>query len=219
MKRENPEIVEFIIDEAEGDTVDVVSLDDVPAIEVYFLKFNKDKEKFLFNTQNEEKRIVVGPALIPLKYIYRYDVFSDREFYGFFSEATVEKAMEIFMRDGKTRESNLNHNSKFFKGLTVIESWKVVDENNDKAYALGYTKDDIPKGTWMITFKVDDEKIWGDIKKGVYRGFSIESFLSQMVKMRREFYTENMINEMFSDDKTDNEKFIELYNFLMKLND
>jgi hypothetical protein len=219
MKRENPEIVEFIIDEAEGDTVDVVSLVDVPAIEVDFLKFNKDKEKFLFNTQNEEKRIVVGPCLIPLKYIYRYDVFSDREFYGFFSEATVEKAMEIFMRDGKTRESNLNHNSKFFKGLTVIESWKVVDENNDKAYALGYTKDDIPKGTWMITFKVDDEKIWGDIKKGVYRGFSIESFLSQMVKMRREFYTENMINEMFSDDKTDNEKFIELYNFLMKLND
>lgn len=217
MEKRTPKIIEWLINEEDGDLVDVVSLVDSPAIEIDFLKFNDEKKKSLFQASNDEKRIVVGPAMIPSKYIYRYDSFADEEYYGYFSEATIEKAMEIFMKNGSTKSTNLNHNSQFFDGISVIESWIVADENNDKAYALGYDKNDVPKGSWMMTFKVDNEEVWNAVKNGTYKGFSIEALLSQVVKMRKETAVENDLRAILDSDKTKQQKVLEMYNYILKI--
>jgi hypothetical protein len=217
MKKRTPKIIEWLIDQEAGDIVDVVSIVDMPAIEVDFLKFNEDKKKIVFKEMNADKRIVVGPAMIPLRYIYRYDSFTDEEYYGYFSEDTVTMAMEMFMMYGSTKEVNLNHNSEFFKGISVVEAWQVIDENNDKAYALGYDKKDIPKGTFMLAYKVTNDEVWEAIKRGEYAGFSIEAFLSQVVKMRKQLSIENDLMEIYNSKKAPEQVVIELTDYILKL--
>ena len=56
--------------------------------------------------------------------------------------------------------------------MTVYESWIVEDSVHDKSakYGLEY-----PEGTWVVTMKVDDDKIWNDyVKNEKVFGFSIE---------------------------------------------
>lgn len=220
MEKRSPKIIEWIINEEVGDNVDVISIVDHPAIEIDFLKFSSDK-KMIFKTADEEKRIIIGAAMIPNKYIYRYDSFTDEEYYGFFSEQTIEKSMELFMKNGSTKSTNLNHNSKFFDGVSVIESWQVVDENNDKAYALGYSNKDVPKGTWMVSMKVDNDEVWQSIKNGTYKGFSIEAFLSQVTKMRKESSVENDLMQIVKSNMTTMEKAEAMAEYIirLKLND
>lgn len=216
MENRIPRVIEWIINEEVGDNVDVISIVDHPAIELDFMKFNSDK-KFNFKTADEEKRIIIGAAMIPNKYIYRYDSFTDEEYYGFFSEQTIEKSMELFMKNGSTKSTNLNHNDKFFDGVSVIESWQVADENNDKAYALGYNNKDVPKGTWMVSMKIDNEEVWNSIKAGTYKGFSIEAFLSQVTKMRKQNSIENDLLSIINSKENKEKKVIDLYNYIIKI--
>jgi len=63
-------IIELIIDEeAELYGVDALSLVEHPAIESDWVAMKS--QEFTFKTQDEEKRIVMGAALIPDKPIYR----------------------------------------------------------------------------------------------------------------------------------------------------
>ena len=56
---------------------------------------------------DEEKKILMGPALIPNKKIYRK--FEEQEYFIYFSENTVKKAAELFLTKGKQNNSTLEH--------------------------------------------------------------------------------------------------------------
>ena len=67
---ENLDIVELIIDEQLGEEgINAISLVEFPAIEENFVALSKHKVEF--KTLDEEKRIIVGLALVPNKLIYR----------------------------------------------------------------------------------------------------------------------------------------------------
>ena len=77
-----------------------------------------------------------------------------------------------------------------------------MDKDNDKANALGF---DVPKGTWMVTYKVNDEELWNQIKDGTVRGFSIEGyFIQELIEMNRTSLTDdqklNKLTIILSDD-------------------
>jgi hypothetical protein len=38
-----------------------------------------------------------------------------------------------------------------------------------------------PKGTWVVTMKVNDPKVWKDIKNGKLNGYSIEGWFNENV--------------------------------------
>jgi hypothetical protein len=38
----------------------------------------------------------------------------------------------------------------------------------------------VPKGTWMLGVKVDDDKVWSEVKQGNIKGFSIEGRFSEL---------------------------------------
>jgi len=124
---------------------------------------------------DDEKKELVGAALIPNKMIIRRDPITGELFYVYFSEDTIRQLSEKFMRDKLLDSTNLDHTS--IKADTyVAESWLIDDPLMDKSTALGFS---LPKGTWMIKMKVMSDKLWGEIKNKKYNGFSVEGMFRE----------------------------------------
>lgn len=163
-------LIELILDESMALTgIDAISLVEHPAIEEDFIALNSQRVEFA--TQSEEKRILMGAALVPNKPIYRVD--GENEFYVYFSEGTIRKASELFFQKAKQNNATLEHEVGI-NGLTVVESWIIEDETHDKSRKYGF---DLPVGTWMVSMKVNNPEIWdGWVKTGRVKGFSIEGY-------------------------------------------
>ena len=166
------DIVELIVDEENEElAIDAISLVTEPAIEQDFVYFNKQHNLTLAKV-DEEKRLLVSPALIPYKQIYRYDAAKDKDYYVYFTEETVRKAAEAYMKHQNTNNATVQHEEKV-TGVHTIESWIVQDKNKDKSNLYGYN---LPKGTWFVTMKVLNDKVWERIKDGELKGLSIEGY-------------------------------------------
>jgi hypothetical protein len=163
-------LIELILDETMALTgIDAISLVEHPAIEEDFIALNSKRVEFA--TQSEEKRILMGAALVPNKPIYR--VNGEEEFYVYFSENTIRKASEMFFQKAKQNNATLEHEVGI-NGLTVVESWIIEDETHDKSRKYGM---ELPVGTWMVSMKVNNPEIWdGFVKTGKVKGFSIEGY-------------------------------------------
>ena len=163
----------FVDEDNEFSGVEAISLVESPAIEENFVALSKHKIEF--KAVDEEKRIVVGLALVPNKLIYRKS--GDYEYNITFSKETVRKAAELFMKRLKNNNATLEH-QEVADGVSVIESWIVEDPSKDKTaiYNLNAVE-----GAWAVTMKVYNEEVWADVKEGKYLGFSIEGFFKDNV--------------------------------------
>ena len=173
-------IIELILDEAEELMgIQAISIVESPAIEENFIAMNSQEVKFA--EQDREKKILLGPALIPNKPIYRRD--DEQEYYVYFSKDTIRKASEMFLQKGNQNESTLEHSAKL-NGLSVVESWIIEDDVQDKSRKYGL---DLPVGTWMVSMKVNNDEIWKDyVKTGKVKGFSIEGYFVDKVNFKKE---------------------------------
>jgi hypothetical protein len=163
-------LIELILDETMALTgIDAISLVEYPAIEEDFIALNTQKKE-TFAMQNQEKRLLMGAALIPDKPIYRTD--GENEYYVYFSKDTIRKAMELFFKNGYQRNATIEHDYEV-DGTTIVESWIIEDDTLDKSRAYGL---DLPVGTWMVSMKIDNESIWKRVKDGEFKGFSIEGY-------------------------------------------
>lgn len=156
-------IIELTLTE-NGEWIDSISLVEDPAIEVDFMTFGK--EHFEFKT-DDEKHIITGAVMVPDKKMWR------NNFGGcwvYFSEDTCRNAAYRWLMENKNHSFSIHHQNEL-KDVSVIESW-VKEDEADKSTALGFTN--IPRGTWFISAKVDDEDLWQAIKNGEVNGFSIE---------------------------------------------
>lgn len=194
-------IVELVI-EKDLDGIDAVSLVDSPAIEENFIALNKEY-KIEFAEVDSDKRILMGAALIPNKQIYRKN--GKDEFYVFFSEATVKQASELFLKNGNQSNATLEHKAKF-DGATVVESWIIDNPEMDKSKQYGFS---LPKGTWMISMKIEDENVWKQVKDGKYKGFSIEGYFADKLEMSGDINLESY-SDYGDDVKSNAQKGIEL---------
>ena len=164
-------IVELILDEEqEYSGIEAISIVEKPAIEEDFITLNKDVEYKLAEV-DDEKRILLGALLIPNKPILRLG--EDGEYYIYFSKDTVRKASELYLMEGNQNNATLEHQMQL-KGLSLVESWIVEDQQKDKTafYGLKY-----PVGTWVGSVKVTSDKVWQEfVKTGAVKGFSIEGY-------------------------------------------
>lgn len=165
---------ELFIDETSEDSgIQAISIVENPAIEIDFIALNSQEVKLA--KVDEEKRILMGPILVPNKKIYRYDEASGEEYNILFSEDTVRKASEMYLAKGKQNSATLEHQISL-NGLSLVESWIVEDEKQDKS-ALYNLK--VSKGTWMGSFKVYNDEVWDEyVKTGKVKGFSIEGLFT-----------------------------------------
>ena len=128
---------------------------------------------------DDDKQIVTGPAMIPNDLIDRRDELGNH-FHVYFSKDTIQQIAAKFLKDNNTHNTDVNHNNIVTSDNTLLESWIVEDPKRDKSSALGFN---VPKGTWMTSFKINDDKTWNQIKAGELNGFSVEGqFLEKLVK-------------------------------------
>lgn len=162
-------LIEQFIDDDSG--VFAISLVSDPAIEKDFIMLSKEIKLSV----NEEKRMVTGAILIPDLPILR--LTADNEPYHiFFSKDTVEKVSQKYLADHNQESVTLEHQVDV-SDVVMVESWIKSDDTHDKTIALGV---DAPLGSWVGSFKVNNEKVWNDIiKTGMVKGFSIEGLFKQ----------------------------------------
>jgi hypothetical protein len=182
-------LFELTIDDEFLDEVFAISLVEDPAIESNFVWF--DKEKVQFEKIDNEKRLVVGPVLIPNKKILRIDG-EGQPYEVFFKPETIEKLAQGYLKKGYQAKSTLEHEKKI-SGVTLVESW-IKTSKLDKSNSYGLN---LPVGSWVGMFKVDNDDIWKDyVKNGEVKGFSIEGLFSHdLVQAGKEDVLNNILNE------------------------
>ena len=183
-------IVELVIDEDSQElAIDAISLVSAPAIEQDFVFFGKEKNNLTFAKVDEEKRMLVSPALIPNKQIFRYDPNTDSDYYVYFSKDTVRKASELYLRHNNHHKATHEHSERV-SGVLTVESW-IKEGDQDKSKLYGF---DLPNGTWFVKMKIENDELWQKIKSGELKGLSIEGyFTDKMEKMSEKMPTDEEI--------------------------
>jgi len=165
-------VYKMMIDEEDEDGgVFAISLVADPAIEQNFVFMSKQKDMVQLAQVSADKRILMGPVLIPNKLIPRMDEETGEEYDIVFTPEIIEKAAQLFMQRQHNNSATLEHMAGI-DDLSVVESWIVEDPRKDKqsVYNMFY-----PRGTWMVKMKVNNPEIWKDyVKTGKVKGFSIE---------------------------------------------
>lgn len=193
MKRIPTKIVELVIsDESEELTIDAISLVTSPAIEQDFVFFGKEKNNLTFAKIDEEKRMLVSPALIPNKQIFRYDANTDSNYYVFFSKSTVAQASELYLKHNNHHKATYQHEDRV-SGVLTVESW-IKEGEQDKSKLFGYN---LPDGTWFVKMKIENDEIWNKIKDGELKGLSIEGyFVNKFEKMQKQPTDEEILSAL-----------------------
>jgi len=182
----------FIEEDSEFSGVEAISIVEEPAIEEDFVALKAHKIEMA--EVDADKRILMGPALIPDKKIYRRN--DEEEYYIFFSKDTVRKASELFLARGNQNNSTLEHQYDLH-GLSVVESWIVDDPQSDKTKLYNLN---VPEGTWMVSVKVNNEEVWQEfVKTGKVKGFSIEGYFSDNTNRPKESVEEDLCADCFEE--------------------
>jgi hypothetical protein len=148
-----------------------------------------DKEnmsKQYFQVDSEEKRIVLGPAMIPEQKIYRKDRMGN-PYYVYFTSDTIKMIADKYMRNQYTRNNDLMHDGTAVPDVYVSESW-IKEDSNDKSVKYGYS--DLPVGTWFVSMKVaktpEGDKVWNMVKEGKLNGFSVSGYFEEVAQFSKE---------------------------------
>lgn len=141
------------------------------------------KQKISFDS---DKRIVIGPAMVPDMEIVRVNQEGE-EYFVTFSKETIRIIAEKYMRNKFTDNNDVMHNGKPINSNYVIETW-IKETPNDKSNDYGY---DLPIGTWFVKMKINDEPTWQKIKNGELKGFSVSGYFAEMEEeINQEFLNE-----------------------------
>lgn len=195
-------IVELILDEQQmASGIDAISIVEAPAIESNFVALKSHEVKFA--KVDAEKRILMGPILIPDKPIYRKQVVDGEldEFYIYFSKQTVAKASQMYLMNSKQSNTTLEHGMEL-NGLCLVETWLKEDMEKDKSAIYGMTD---PIGTWMGSLKVTNDDVWENyVKTGKVKGFSIEGYFADKMKMSKTPSVLDEVRELLNEYKKSN---------------
>ena len=125
-----------------------------------------------------DKRIVTGPAMRAGQLIPRKDEDGNL-FHVYFSADTIQKISEKFLEENKQHNTDVNHSMEADTENTLLESWLVADPELDKSKALGFNP---TKGDWYVSYKINNDETWEQIKAGELTGFSIAGQFIELAK-------------------------------------
>lgn len=114
----------------------------------------EDGERSQFRKFDEEKRLVYAEVYLP-------DV-PDAHGHQMTREE-IEKMAHGFLKNRRTTAIDVNHDNRVDYGCSMVESFIARDSDPDYA-----------PGAWVGVVHVENDEIWGSIKKGEITGFSFE---------------------------------------------
>lgn len=158
--------IEFkLTDEVEG--LQAIALVDRPAIGLNYQAFAPHK----FEVINEDKRIVMGAAMVPDLPIYRRD--ERGEYYAIFKKETIKALVQKLFKENKHNNFNEEHNAfKILDGVYIYQSF-ITDAELGISAPSGF--ENVADGTWFIAAKVENDEAWAKVKEdGILKGFSVE---------------------------------------------
>lgn len=186
MFNEKP-LLRFTID-GEEDGVKIISLVEFPAVERNFIQLSKEVKLSL----NDEKKELLGVALIPDMPIYRRD--KQGEYYIVFSAESIRKIAIDFYKKLNVNMADVEHNHNIENGITYFQSMIIDKENGICPAAFK----DLPNGTWIVGCKVENDKVWEAVKSGEVKGFSIDGkFHAEEEKQEDEKKTLDNLDDFF----------------------
>ena len=191
----------YKIDETKDIEMIVNSFVSEPATEKEWLYFSDAKKRLDF--YDTEKQIVTSVVMLANTPIYRND--DGYEYMLVFTAEAIEKmAYDYFGKNGFNKIS-INHDGSVIEGSAILLESYFVDDNKRAPEKFGV----LPKGTWIVSYKVVDKKIWDMIKNKKLRGFSIE-VLADLKKLKLKYKNKkdmekekNKQKQQFADAVTD----------------
>jgi hypothetical protein len=193
--------IEFkLSDDVEG--LQAIAFVDAPAIGLNYQAFAPHK----FEIINEEKRIVMGAAMIPDLPIYRRD--ERGEYYAIFRKETIKALVQKLFKENKHNNFNEQHNAfKILDGVYIYQSF-ITDQELGILAPQGF--ENVADGTWFIAAKVENDEAWSKVKEdGILKGFSVEGVFDlepYKFKKMNKLNLESVINTLksvFADVETE----------------
>jgi hypothetical protein len=144
---------------------------------------------------DDDKRIVTGPLMIPNKMILRKDE-EGQPYYVYFSKETIRKMSEKFFAMNKHNNTDKMHNWDITTSNTLLESWISESIQHDKSFRFGFN---LPVGTWYVSYRINDDETWRQIKNGELKGFSLAGpFIEKLTKETKDLATLNSIKNILN---------------------
>lgn len=171
----------------------VVSLVSDPAVESLFLAFDaEDKQKFSVIDTDEHK--VLGCVLRADYPILRVD--GEGNYYNIvFDKATIYELTKSFLDRSDLHAVSVQHNGVQVDGVSIVQLF--IKDSAKGVNPIGF--DDVEDGSLFAEYKIDNEEIWNSIKRGDYRGFSVEGVFG--LKQTDKFNKHNTFNMSSLRDK------------------
>ena len=181
------ETFKVILNDEEENGVFAISHVLDPAIEAMYVFMGNEKDvEIKLATVSDEKRIVVGPVLIPNQLILRKHPTTGDPFNIFFDAETIKHIQENFVSKSYQNNSTIEHDGELIEDVSFVETWIKEDDVHDKSVLYGF---DQPIGTMFAMQKVKNDDVWNDyIKTGKVKGFSIDGvFDLEKINLKSEY--------------------------------
>ena len=188
----------FYIHINDGDEtgMNAISLVESPAVERNFLCFEKEN-KLKLQLSDESQHIITGVVALADTPIYRYNP-AIGEYWVVFTKDTIQKMVEKYARQGLFNSVNLDHDDeRFTDSVFMVESYIINKQRN--IVPVGF--EDIPDGSWICSFKVEDDALWSEIiNTDKFNGFSLQGVfeLSESEQFNKEQSIDELIDELVS---------------------
>ena len=171
--------------------IDAISLVDFPAVERNFLCFSKDEKRVNLKF-DASKHVITGVVALRDTPIYRYNERMG-EYYVVFSKETIVKMVEKFAKMDLFKSVNLQHDdNNFVDGIYMFESYITNKERGINPREF----EDIPDGSWICSFKVENEALWNEIINGdKLNGFSLQGMFELEEKFEKQEPKEETFDE------------------------
>lgn len=160
----------------------LISLVDDPAVESNFLTFSKEenKETLLFSVKDEEQRIVTGLVMPANRPIIRMS--KEGPYYIVYSKEVINAMAERFLAMGLANNVDTNHNFEVEDGIYMRELY--VKDSERGISPKGF--EDVEEGSLFATYHILNDQVWGDIKEGKFKGFSLAGVFQEVEMSRNE---------------------------------
>jgi len=114
--------------------------------------------------------------MISNKEIYRNpNNFVNESHFVYFDAETIEKIRDKFHTKHYDNNVNINHNGIKVNRAKLTKSFILKDEYRS---TLPDSLNDLPNGTWIIKYEIENEEIWKQIKDQKLNGFSVEGIFN-----------------------------------------
>lgn len=187
----------YKIDETKDIEMIVNSFVSEPATEKEWLFFNKRQ---VLDFYDDEKQIVTSVVMLANTPIYRND--DGYEYKLVFTPEAIKKMAFDYFSKNNFNKISIEHNGETLEGSAILLESYFVDDNKKAPKKFGV----LPKGTWIVSYKVVDKKIWDMIKNKKLRGFSIE-VLADLKKLKLKYKNNKNKKDMEKEKNKQKQQF------------